>query len=199
MGLYVSAYYVLESVPAEKQGLWAKAWAIAVQRYVKSRIGEISSAVEIKWPNDVLIDGRKVGGMLIENSVRGMWLSDCIVGIGVNLNQSDFSDFETPAVSIGMITGRNYDVAKEAVELAAYLDWSLAAIHSDARHTIDSAYHACLFGLNKSLNFVHADERVNAIMKGVDDNGLAILESSNGRILVSHPDYRLSLVPDSNT
>jgi BirA family biotin operon repressor/biotin-[acetyl-CoA-carboxylase] ligase len=148
--------------------------------------------VEIKWPNDILLDKRKAGGMLIENSVRGAWLSDCIVGVGINLNQDMFEGFETPAISLKMVTGLSYDAGKEALELASHLDWSLAAIQSDSRLAIGSAYDNCLFGLNNELCFDHAGERIAAVLRGVDENGLAVLESPLGRISVSHPDYRLS-------
>lgn len=199
LGLYVSCYYVLGSVPADKQGVWAKSWALAVQRYVKSRIGDSLCKVEIKWPNDILVDCRKVGGVLVENSVRGSFLSDCIVGIGINLNQQQFSDFETPATSLALITGDMYDPGLEALTLASHLDWSLAAIQCNARSEINRAYTDCLFGLDSELTFDHAGNKINALFRGVDENGQAILESGSGPISVSHPDYRLSVVPVSKS
>ena len=45
---------------------------------------------QIKWPNDVYVDSRKMCGILIENSIRGNWLSSSIIGIGLNINQRNF-------------------------------------------------------------------------------------------------------------
>lgn len=200
LGLYVSSYYVLGSVAADKQGLWAKSWALSAQRYVASKLGYSKpQRAVIKWPNDILVDYCKIGGMLVENSVRGTFISDCIVGIGINLNQDRFSNFETQATSLCMITGETYDPAREALELASHLDWSLAAIQSNAQNVISMAYEDCLFGLNAQLDFDHAGEKVTALFRGVDENGHAILESASGRMSVSHPDYRLSGVPFSNS
>jgi len=194
MGLYLSAYYVLGSVAADKQGLWAKAWALAAQRYVRSKVSDSKIPVEIKWPNDILLDRKKVGGMLVENSVRGAYLSDCIVGIGINLNQDGFEvGFGAPPVSLKMTTGNTYDVRNEALEFSAHLDWSLAAILSNAHKEINSGYAECLFGLNTEVQFDHSGREVAAILRGVDDDGRAILESGEGCFRVSHPDYRLSL------
>ena len=47
--------------------------------------------VEVKWPNDVLVNGKKIAGILIENSVRGNFIQSAIVGIGININQIQFS------------------------------------------------------------------------------------------------------------
>lgn len=46
---------------------------------------------EVKWPNDVYVGDRKICGILIENSLRGPWLSSSIVGIGLNINQRNFN------------------------------------------------------------------------------------------------------------
>ncbi|MFM1745615.1 MAG: hypothetical protein RLZZ630_1552 [Bacteroidota bacterium] len=194
MGLYLSVYYVLDFVPADKQGLLAKSWALAAQRYVRSKMSGHHGLVQIKWPNDILLESRKVGGMLIENSVRGSFLSDCIIGVGINLNQVCFEDgLASPPVSLKMMTGDTYDVRNEALEFAAHLDWSLAAILSNAHKEINSGYADCLFGLNNEVQFDHSGEKVAAILRGVDDDGQAILESGEGCFRVSHPDYRLSL------
>ena len=46
---------------------------------------------EIKWPNDIYVDGRKICGILIENSFRGKSISTSIIGIGLNINQRNFN------------------------------------------------------------------------------------------------------------
>lgn len=73
----------------------------------------------IKWPNDVLIDGRKVCGILIEQN-RGV-----VAGIGLNLNQTHdrFLDAGLPeAASLRVCTGQSYDVQETARQLIRRLD-----------------------------------------------------------------------------
>ena len=50
-----------------------------------------SIQAQIKWPNDIYAGSRKICGILIENSLRGKWLSSSIIGIGLNINQRNFN------------------------------------------------------------------------------------------------------------
>ena len=73
-----------------------------VSKYIKENI-------KIKWPNDIFINDRKAGGILIENAVKGNLWQWAIIGIGLNINQEDF-DKEIRAVSLKQMTGVNYEV-----------------------------------------------------------------------------------------
>lgn len=75
--------------------------------------------VSIKWPNDIYIDDRKVCGILIENSITGLSITRCIVGIGLNVNQLRFlSDAPNP-VSVAQLTGEAYDVGALAERMVS--------------------------------------------------------------------------------
>lgn len=75
--------------------------------------------VSIKWPNDIYIDDRKVCGILIENSITGLSITRCIVGIGLNVNQLRFlSDAPNP-VSVAQLTGETYDVGALAERMVS--------------------------------------------------------------------------------
>ena len=56
----------------------------------------------IKWPNDILVNRRKLAGILIENGITGNKLSHSIIGIGMNLNQTEFPDFPLKATSVAL-------------------------------------------------------------------------------------------------
>lgn len=76
----------------------------ALGRFVEPR------RVNVKWPNDIYIDDRKVCGILIENTLSGPSVAASIVGVGLNVNQTRFlSDAPNP-VSLAMVTGKNYSV-----------------------------------------------------------------------------------------
>ncbi|MEO6488384.1 MAG: biotin--[acetyl-CoA-carboxylase] ligase [Ferruginibacter sp.] len=73
--------------------------------------------ISIKWPNDIYWRDRKAGGILIENKVMGKNWKWAVVGIGININQLNFSyDLPNP-VSLKQITGKGHDVLKLAKEL----------------------------------------------------------------------------------
>ena len=71
----------------------------AIDQFVLSQITALSVVellsrhdiqAQIKWPNDIYVDGKKISGILIENSLRGEWISHSIIGIGLNVNQRNF-------------------------------------------------------------------------------------------------------------
>ena len=69
----------------------------------------IYNKVEIKWPNDIYVGDRKLCGILIENRLQGNVIVDCIIGIGLNVNQRTFvSDAPNP-VSMYQLTGQETD------------------------------------------------------------------------------------------
>jgi len=95
---------------------WKLAFVAALA--VSDVVVELGASPALKWPNDILIDGRKVSGILIE-TVIGMgsdWAA--IVGIGVNVNQASFDDeylYEVRPVSLQMALGRTVDVDVDVV------------------------------------------------------------------------------------
>lgn len=75
--------------------------------------------VQIKWPNDLLIDEKKVAGILIENGFNGEELEYCIIGIGVNVNQDSFEGtFPIPATSLFLEGEWKFDLHKIQNDIA---------------------------------------------------------------------------------
>ena len=65
--------------------------------------------LKVKWPNDILSDGKKISGILIETALRSNNSNDYIIGIGLNINQNNFDNINN-ASSIKNITGIDYDL-----------------------------------------------------------------------------------------
>ena len=97
------------------------AWAAeAISGAIQS---EFSLTPTIKLPNDVQIDGRKVAGVLVEMRAQEKAAHLAIVGIGVNVNQSDFpEELRDKAISLAMALGRQVDRQKFAITLLRNLD-----------------------------------------------------------------------------
>ena len=84
---------------------------LALRRYLlRKRI-----SARIKWPNDIYVGDRKICGILIENILHGPEVAASIVGIGLNLNQTEFPPDLPNPVSLSLLTGRHYDPEKELV------------------------------------------------------------------------------------
>lgn len=65
----------------------------------------------LKWPNDIYVDNKKIGGILIENSWRGSSLEKIIVGIGININQLDFPA-QLNASSLALIEQKEFQITE---------------------------------------------------------------------------------------
>jgi len=113
--------------------------SLAAGLAVQAAIRQVDSGVspDLKWPNDVLIDGKKVCGILTEMNAEATRVRFIVVGIGVNVNQATFPP-ELPATSLRLATGSEWS----RVELAAALLKSLEREYrgllyaADARETI---------------------------------------------------------------
>lgn len=125
----------------------------------------------IKWPNDILAENRKIGGILIENILKSDGEILSIVGIGLNINQTNFKDLPK-AGSLFSITEKVFD--KEAI-LAAVLEklkLNLALLQGEEYEKFWKVYKAMLFrkGVPSSFEDVNGI-RFMGIIQGVNCNG----------------------------
>lgn len=100
----------------------------------------------IKWPNDIYVDGLKICGILIENVLSGSYVDSSIVGIGLNINQTEFpSDLPNP-VSLSLLTGREYDTREELEALARTIGKCLELTNTaEGRTLLDAAFREHMF------------------------------------------------------
>lgn len=127
-GLYVSVL-VTPLLPIA-QALWISlATGIAAQAAIRDTSG---LDADIRWPNDLLIDGRKCGGILVETAVspggavNAAMLRHAVIGVGLNLNHSRFPDeISNTATSLKLVSGR--EIAREPMlaSLLRHLDEEL--------------------------------------------------------------------------
>lgn len=80
----------------------------------------------VKWPNDIYVGESKISGILIEHSVTSTAIGHSRIGVGLNINQTEFlSDAPNP-VSLSMLTGRTYDISRVAAAVGSRLEARLA-------------------------------------------------------------------------
>ena len=87
----------------------------------KNNIPDLS----IKWPNDILSANKKIGGILIENSIKSDGTILSIVGLGLNVNQTNFEGLPK-ASSLAVVTGKEFDKEKLLFEIIANLELNVA-------------------------------------------------------------------------
>lgn len=109
-------------------------------------------APRIKWPNDIWIDDRKICGILIENSFSGAFVSEGLVGIGLNLNQTVFDPALPNPVSLRMLTGREYDPAASLDRIYKSICRRAEQLSgADGRSALELEFSERMFVIDKGL------------------------------------------------
>ncbi|MCZ8090298.1 MAG: biotin--[acetyl-CoA-carboxylase] ligase [Flavobacterium sp.] len=154
-------------IPNEKLFDWNIVVALAVLAVLERH--EIQK-VSIKWPNDIMADSKKVGGILIENVLKSGESFDSVVGIGLNLNQTNFEDLPK-ATSLKSLTNKNYDIFETAEEIVKKIEEKYQQL--DKSMTVFwNKYHEKLFKIDKPLAFEDSkNNRFMGIIQGVTHDG----------------------------
>ncbi|PZO29744.1 MAG: biotin--[acetyl-CoA-carboxylase] ligase [Flavobacteriaceae bacterium] len=154
-------------IPNEKLFDWNIVVALAVLEVLERH--EIQK-VSIKWPNDIMADSKKVGGILIENVLKNGESFDSVVGIGLNLNQTNFEDLPK-ATSLKSLTNKNYDIFETAEEIVKKIEEKYQQL--DKSMTVFwNKYHEKLFKMDKPLAFEDSkNNRFMGIIQGVTHDG----------------------------
>jgi BirA family biotin operon repressor/biotin-[acetyl-CoA-carboxylase] ligase len=130
---------------------------------------------KIKWPNDIYCCDRKAGGILIENVIQGNAWKHAIIGIGLNINQTDFGNFNR-AISLKEITGKTYDTVLLAKELLTFLDSSFKEMISDI-DTVIKNYHEHLYKWKQIVRLKKDETVIEGYLKKVSMDGMLIIET----------------------
>lgn len=129
----------------------------------------------VKWPNDLYWHDRKAGGILIENILRGGRCRRSVIGIGININQTDFDASLPNPVSIRQATGLTHDVVALARRLCGALERRLGQLASGDRQAMLSEYNERLYGRGRRLSFRDRGGRFTGIVQNVSAEGLLAL------------------------
>jgi BirA family biotin operon repressor/biotin-[acetyl-CoA-carboxylase] ligase len=130
----------------------------------------------IKWPNDIMSDNKKIGGILIENSIKAEGAIISIVGIGLNVNQTQF-DLLPKATSLSNLTGVLHDKEQLLLSIVSHLETNVGKFNSNSFLNLWESYNTMLFKKEIPMPFQSIDgKRFMGIIKGVDILGrLSIL------------------------
>ncbi len=138
----------------------------------------------IKWPNDIFINQRKTGGILIENFLSGNKLMAVIAGIGINVNQISFSFAGSMATSLRTETG-NYFNRDELFQLTLKnLNKWVNALYRREFGLIYKTYLIHLWLYNQWADFADAKEKIRGCIRGVSEEGQLMIEDEQGKIRI---------------
>jgi BirA family biotin operon repressor/biotin-[acetyl-CoA-carboxylase] ligase len=142
---------------------------------------ETGTAAELKWPNDVLVGGRKTAGVLTEMQGELERVRYVLVGMGVNLNETTFpAALRGVATSVRLATGRPVDRARFTARLLAALEARYGRFLSGGLASMRADWESlsCLQG--RTVQVTAGDHVTRGRVCGIDDEGALLLEDSTG-------------------
>jgi BirA family biotin operon repressor/biotin-[acetyl-CoA-carboxylase] ligase len=137
-------------LPANQQFYMNMAIANGVRQALQ--VLDKSNEYFIKWPNDIIGNHFKIGGILIENTIMGPHLKYSIIGIGVNVNQTIFENLPN-ATSIKQLTHQNYVLPEVLNILCAQIENQFLRLRNGKLEAIRKDYNKHLFQLEKEIDF----------------------------------------------
>lgn len=135
--------------------------------------------LKIKWPNDIYCGGSKISGILIENSIKENKIYHVIVGIGLNVNQTNFSLKNSPT-SIAKELGTHLLNLEELFDqLLFFIEKRYLLLKAGKDNLIDEDYLRYLYWLNESRRFRINGESARGIIVGIDNIGKLRVKINN--------------------
>ena len=163
------------TLPPEALNLLPLYAAVAVAEAVEHETG---LSVECKWPNDLLIGGKKTAGILLEGSLKEEGLEYVVLGIGVNVNQTSFPDDISPrATSLKAEAGRDIDRILLLREILKSLETHYAAIMKKGFRNLIPLWLSRTTMLNKEISVTQDGTVISGIVKGLSPEGALILDA----------------------
>lgn len=163
---------------ASGQFLLSQAVALAVYDVLGSVLRasglseELLGTLKVKWPNDLYYGNRKLCGILINSTIHGDAMGVSVVGIGLNVNQTEFRDWPTPPVSLKMILGKDLELQPLMERIVNAVNQRVAMMRMEERKSgIHHEYLNRLYRYRQWGDYEVNGETVRLFIEGIDPFG----------------------------
>jgi BirA family biotin operon repressor/biotin-[acetyl-CoA-carboxylase] ligase len=160
--------------------------SLAAGLAIYDAIQEVDSRVvpDLKWPNDLLINGKKFCGILTEMNAEATRVRYIVVGVGLNANQSSFpSELQSAATSLRLATGTEWSRIELCAALLKSLDREYRSLIEEpgARGSILRRFQErSSMAHSKRVQIIEESGGVEGVTEGLDDRGFLNVRTSNG-------------------
>ena len=165
-----------------QQFLFAALSATAVASTVRQLAPGVK--VHIKWPNDIIINDKKAGGILIENVIRGSQWAHAVIGLGLNVLQPSLPPDLPHATSLLITTGHQFSVSQVAALIRQAVLQALA--HPPLPEAIMTAYNQYLYKAAEPQSFSQDGQSFSATVQSVTHSGQLLLHLPGGTQAFTH-------------
>ncbi len=155
--------------------------ALAVARALRERTGV---DVQIKWPNDLVVQGRKICGILTEMSTEMTWINYVVIGIGINVNQNEFpEELKDCASSLKMETGRRFRRSHLIAAVMEHFEMYYEQfLQEGSLAGFRKEYNELLVNKDRQVKILEPGNHYEAYALGINDTGELIVEKEDGSV-----------------
>jgi BirA family biotin operon repressor/biotin-[acetyl-CoA-carboxylase] ligase len=150
-----------------------------VNKYIsvnsESNLAEQSFTATIKWPNDIFVGNKKIAGILIENTIQGIFLKNSIIGIGINVNQTDFEEMNK-IISMQLTTGNELQRDDFFKDILLHIEQYFMLLKSKKLERLKSEYLMNLYNYQKTAFYKKGDLLFEGKIIDVEQSGLLVME-----------------------
>lgn len=166
-------------LPISHQFQLTKSISIGIANWLRSIVPN-QYKIHIKWPNDIYVDNRKICGTLISTKVNSSGISAAIAGIGLNVNQTHFSDWIPNPVSLKQLTDSTFNLDNALRELNTHIISQYQHLLDDI-HTPDQDYLNRLLNLGERKQYIFHNQPIHATIQDVNQFGHLVLKTDDGQ------------------
>jgi BirA family transcriptional regulator, biotin operon repressor / biotin---[acetyl-CoA-carboxylase] ligase len=154
---------------ADKQFHLNKVFSLALLATVKHFLSD--EDIVVKWPNDLLVQKKKIAGLLFQNTIVSGKILQCIAGIGLNVNQIGFPDFFPSACSLASIAGNQFNRETVLEILLQHIEFYYNMLCSGGTEKIHDGYMSNLLNYEKQARYKSDGEFFTGTIKDITQFG----------------------------
>ncbi|MBR4065920.1 MAG: biotin--[Bacteroidaceae bacterium] len=166
------------SLEVKNQFLISQAVAVSIHTAMKC----YGIETRLKWPNDIYVGNRKLAGILVELDYSGAFVEQAIIGVGLNVNQTEFPPMDKVPVSMKMLLGRDIPVENVLNDVLCNFSNCYSEARWGCKEAIPAEYRELLLGFGEQREYVDAGGVFMAVIEGVEPTGHLLLRRSDGTL-----------------
>jgi len=165
-----------EDIPANMPFVISAVVALSVKYTLEKYIPDVT----VKWPNDIYHEDKKIAGILIENTISQNKITQSIIGIGINVNQTAFNRNIPNAISMTQITGLTFDLMTVLEDFQEMFAKQCALLEPSEFDTIHNEYLHSIYRKSGYYKYCDANGTFEAVIYDIEPTGHLILERMDG-------------------
>ena len=168
---------------AEKQFYLSKITSLAVLGMLTEYLPASQYDIQIKWPNDILVDKHKIAGILIESILRGSFVQSSVIGVGLNINQVDFENVKRSVTSLSLLLKKKFDLKTVLALFCKHFEALYLNLKQNKFEMLNKLYLNNLYRFNEFANYKANGKTFSAKLTSVEESGLLVLTTEQNKIL----------------